>query len=79
MDFDAGAGCKTKEGDIAMKTAKQVRARLAEFEDRFEARLEKKAKVRPGRDVQGDRALELEMLGSWIGALKWILGEGVER
>jgi len=63
-----------------MKTAKQVRARLADFETRFEAR----AKAGPGRTTsgknsRGDKALELEMLGSWAGALRWVLGEEVKR
>ena len=53
-----------------MKTPEEIRARLADFEARFEA------KAKPGRDVRGDRALELEMLGSWAGALRWVLGEG---
>ena len=58
-----------------MKTSEEVRARMADFEARFEA----KAKAKPGRDVRGERTLELEMLGSWAGALRWALGEEAER
>ena len=57
------------------KTLEEIRARLADFEARFEA----KAKAKPGRDVRGERTLELEMLGSWAGALRWALGEEAER
>jgi hypothetical protein len=59
-----------------MKTSKEVRARLADFEARFKA----KVKAIPDcRDVRVERALELEMLGSWAGALRWVLGEEPER
>ena len=58
-----------------MKTREEIRARMADFEARFEA----KAKAKPGRDVRGERTLELEMLGSWAGALRWALGEEAER
>ena len=58
-----------------MKKVKEVRARLADLEARFEA----KVKAMSGLTVKRDNTLELEMLGSWAGALRWVLGEEAKR
>jgi len=56
----------------AMKTLEEIRARMYDMEAKAEA--ENRAGHAPG-----DRALNLERLWSWAGALRWVLGEGVER
>jgi len=62
-----------------MKTSKEVRARLADFETRFEAEAKAARALGPkAKDYEGC-ALNLEMLGSWAGALRWALGEEAER
>jgi len=55
-----------------MKTSEEVRARMADCETQAEA--ENRAGHAPG-----DRALNLERLYSWAGALRWALGEEAER
>jgi len=59
-----------------MKTRKEVRARLADFEARAET--EARAAHAPGVKPE-DHALNLELLWSWAGALRWVLGEEAER
>jgi hypothetical protein len=55
-----------------MKTSEEIRARLADCEAQAEA------ENRAGHAPE-DRALNLERLWSWAGALKWVLSEEVER
>jgi len=56
----------------AMKTLEEIRARMYDMEAKAEA--ENRAGHAPG-----DRALNLERLWSWAGALRWVLGEEVKR
>ena len=63
-----------------MKTPEEIRARLADFETRFEARAKAgSGRTTSGKNSRGDKALELEGLGSWAGALRWVLGEEGKR
>jgi len=55
-----------------MKTREEIRARMADCEAQAEA--ENKAGHAPS-----ERALNLERLWSWAGALKWTLGDEAER
>lgn len=55
-----------------MKTSEEIRARLYDMETQAEA--ENRAGHAPK-----DRALNLERLWSWAGALRWALGEEAER
>ena len=58
-----------------MRTVEEVRVRLADFEARAEA--ETKAAHGPGSRLE-DHVLTLELLWSWVGALAWVLGGGVD-
>jgi len=55
-----------------MKTREEIRTRMYDMEAKAEH------ENRTGQDP-GDRALNLERLWSWAGALRWVLGEEVER
>jgi len=55
-----------------MKTETEIRKRMADFKLRFDAEYE--AAHAPGVKYE-DHKLNLEMLGSWLGALLWVLGE----
>jgi hypothetical protein len=59
-----------------MKTETEIRKRLEEFKARWDAEVKANSGCLNPADTQ--RALNLEMLGSWMGALKWTLGEGTE-
>jgi hypothetical protein len=60
-----------------MKTQEEVRARLAAEEAKFEAEVYATSGCLNPTDKT--RAMNLERLGSWAGALRWVLNEEAER
>jgi hypothetical protein len=57
-----------------MRTIEEIKRRLADLETGFEVEV----KAPNGPCVITERALNLERIGSWIGAIKWTLNKDVD-